>query len=124
MFAGTRPTSNGADHIRRPTASATARKRGTRSAKTSGTIACSPSLRASCGESCTSIMMASAPADFFKEREVLHVTCPNLKTIRIFLDHAEVARVHDFSDDGQAGLPAGFGQEAQAIFAQSLEAVG
>src|SRR4051794_36308282 len=49
-------------YIRRPTASATARKRGTRSAKTSGKIACSPSLLANCGESCTSIMTASAPA--------------------------------------------------------------
>ena len=33
-----------------------------RSAKTSGTIACSPSLLANWGESCTSIMTASAPA--------------------------------------------------------------
>ena len=41
---------------------ATARKRGTSSAKTSGTSACSPSLLANSGESCTSIMIASAPA--------------------------------------------------------------
>src|SRR6476661_4934583 len=50
------------DYIFRPTASATARKRGTRSAKTSGRMACSPSLLANCGESWTSIMTASAPA--------------------------------------------------------------
>src|SRR6202165_5817487 len=52
----------GENYILRPIASATARSRGTRSAKTSGTIACSPSLLANWGESCTSIMTASAPA--------------------------------------------------------------
>src|SRR6266480_2879451 len=46
----------------RPTAAATARRRGTSPAKISGVSAWLPSLLAISGESCTSIMSASAPA--------------------------------------------------------------
>src|SRR5436190_4797820 len=51
-----------ASYRSRPTALATARKRGTSLASISGTRACSPSLLARSGEWWTSSMMASAPA--------------------------------------------------------------
>ena len=57
-----RPRQAALAYTSRPTASATARIRLTRSAKASGRSACSPSLRARSGSSWTSIMTASAPA--------------------------------------------------------------
>ncbi len=48
-------------------------------------------------------------ADFFQEREILHIARPDLEAVGVFFDQGQIARVHDLGDDGQTGLPPRFG---------------
>ena len=58
-----------------------------------------------------------AAPHFFQERKVMHVASAHLKTVCVFLNHGEIARVHDFSDYGQARFRARFCEKAKPFFA-------
>ena len=57
-----------------------------------------------------------AAADFFQQRKILHVARADLEAVRVFLDHREISRVHDFRDDGQTGLAPRFGEKPETVF--------
>ena len=57
------------------------------------------------------------PAHFFQKGKILHVACPDLEAVGIFLDQGQVPGVHDLGDNRQPGFSAGRGQETQAVFA-------
>ena len=53
----------------------------------------------------------------------MHVPGADLQAVCVLLDHGEIARVHDFSNHGQARLRARFGEKAKSLFAQPLKTV-
>ena len=70
-----------------------------------------------CAESALKQHGKPAAAHFFQERKVMHVTSPDLETVRIFFDHRKIARVHHFGDHRQATLCARFRKETKSLFA-------
>ena len=53
----------------------------------------------------------------------MHIARSDLKTIGVTLHNRQVSGIHDFSNDGQAGLVARIRQEPEAVFAQTLKTV-
>ena len=62
-------------------------------------------------------------AQFGQEREVRHVPGSDPDHIRILDDQRNVARVHDLDDERKPELVAGFGQELEPSFAESLKRI-
>jgi hypothetical protein len=63
-------------------------------------------------------------ADGVEEVVVLHVAGADLEDVGVFADECDLVDGHDFGDDGEAGLFAGFGEDFEAFFAEALEFVG
>ena len=56
-----------------------------------------------------------AATDLFQKRKIVHVTRADLKAIRIFFDHRQIARVHDFGHDRQTSFRARFGEKPKSL---------
>ena len=53
----------------------------------------------------------------------MHVAGANLKTVGVFLDHREIARIHHFGDHRQTCFRARFRKETKPLFAQPLKTI-
>ncbi len=59
-----------------------------------------------------------------EEVVVLHVAGSDLEDVGVLTDEVDLVDGHDFGDDGEAGLGAGFGEDFEAFLAHALEGVG